>query len=114
MILMEKSTIYIKCPQCQEIGLLIERQGQYFCASCMFNYIELKDDSGRLDDVLIDNIKEEGFGPLFASALYQRVTLKSPKEAHEYIEQLAGKNGIDLYKGNGISAKIMDGFFKLF
>ena len=92
----------------------MERQGKYFCADCMFNYLELKDDPGRLDDVLIENMKEEGFGPLFASALYQRVTLKSPQESHEYIEQLAERNGIDLYPSHGISAKIVDGFLKLF
>ncbi len=111
---MEHSSIYIKCPKCRENGLLIERQGQYFCAVCMFNYLELKDDPERLDDVLIDNMKEEGFGPLFASALYQRVTLKSPKESNEYIEQLAERNGIDLFPSHEVSTKIVDGFLKLF
>jgi hypothetical protein len=112
--IMEKSTIYIKCPQCQENGLLIERQGQYFCANCMFNYTELKDDLGKLDDILVENMQDEGFGPLFASALHQRVTLTSPAKSNEYIQQLAEKNGIDLFKKQGISGKIMDGLFKLF
>lgn len=109
---MDKSTIYIKCPQCAENGLLIERQGQYFCANCMFNYTELKDEPDKLDDVLLETMKQEGFGPLFASALHQRVTLTSPKESNEYIQELAERNGIDLFKSQGISGKIMDGLFK--
>jgi hypothetical protein len=111
---MDKSTIYIKCPQCQENGLLIERQGQYFCANCMFNYTKLDGDRERLDNILIETMKEEGFGPIFASALHQRVTLTSPKESNEYIQELAERNGIDLFKSQGISGKIMDGLFKLF
>lgn len=51
-----KSTIYLKCPQCREHGLLIERQGRYFCANCMYDYTQLKDDPGKLDDILIDNL----------------------------------------------------------
>lgn len=111
---MTKSTIYIKCPQCGENGLLIERQGQYFCADCMFNYTELMDDPDRLDDILVENLKNEGFGPLFASALHQRVMLKSPQESNEYIQHLAERNGIDLFPGQGMSTKLVDGFLKRF
>lgn len=103
---MEKSTIYIKCPKCGENGLLTEMQGQYFCANCMFNYMELKENPDKLDDVLIENIKMKGFGPIFASALYQRITLTQPMKANEYIRQLAAKNNIDLFEHNSIFAKI--------
>jgi hypothetical protein len=71
------STIYIKCPQCRENGSLIHRQGKYFCANCMYDYTKLKDDTAKLDEVLIENL-DPGFGALFASALYERVTLSSP------------------------------------
>lgn len=92
---MERSTIYIKCPQCRETGLLIERQGKYFCANCMYDYALLKDDDTKLDEVLIENLKDS-FGPLFASALYERVKLAPPLEATEYVHRLAEENGIDL------------------
>ena len=45
-----KSTIYLKCPQCRKNDLLIERQGKYFCANCMYDYTQLKDDPGKLDE----------------------------------------------------------------
>ena len=92
---MDRSTIYIKCPQCRETGLLIERQGKYFCANCMYDYTLLKDDDTKLDEVLIENLKDS-FGPLFASALYERVKLVPPREATEYVHRLAEENGIDL------------------
>ena len=97
---MEKSTIYIKCPKCGKNGLMIEMQGQYFCALCMFNYTELKDHPDKLNDVLIETMKMEGFGPLYALALYQRVALKSPIEANQYVHQLADKNNLDVYHGD--------------
>jgi hypothetical protein len=93
---------------------MLEMQGQYFCAICMFNYTELKDKPDKLNDVLIENMKTEGFGPLFASALYQRVALKSPMEANQYIRQLAEKYNIDVSQGHSFFAKIMDGLFRLF
>lgn len=55
-----KSTIYIMCPQCREHGLLIERQGKYFCANCMYDYTQLNDDRGKLDEILLENIREGG------------------------------------------------------
>ena len=96
MVIMDKSTIYLKCPQCRENGLLIERQGKYFCANCMYDYTPLKEDTNKLDEVLLENLKEGGFGPLFASALYERVKLVPPREATEYVHRLAEENGIDL------------------
>lgn len=93
---MEKSTIYLKCPQCRENGLLIERQGRYFCANCMYDYTQLIDDKDKLDEVLIENLREGGFGFIFATALYERVTLTTSGEATEYITRLAEANDIDL------------------
>ena len=100
-----KSTIYLKCPQCRENGLLIERQGRYFCANCMYDYTQLKDDLSKLDEILIENLKEKGFGPVFATALYERVTLASPKEANEYVMKLARDNNIDIMPGKGAIVK---------
>jgi hypothetical protein len=91
-----KSTIYIKCPECRKNGLLIERQGQYFCANCMYDYTPLKDDQGKLDEILIENLQEGGFSFVFAIALYERVTLASPHEATEYVTRLSEDNNIDL------------------
>jgi hypothetical protein len=91
-----KSTIYIKCPQCLENGLLIERQGRYFCANCMYDYTQLKDDEGKLNEILIENLQEGGFSFIFAIALYERVILASPQEATEYVTRLAEDNNIDL------------------
>ncbi|MGC9517764.1 MAG: hypothetical protein ACP5C3_08715 [Methanomicrobiales archaeon] len=99
----DSSTIYIKCPDCREDGLLIERQGQYFCANCMYNYTELKDDPYKLDEVLIENMKLGGFGIICAQALYERVALVSPREASEYIKKLAIDNNIKLPKGGLLS-----------
>ncbi len=91
-----KSTIYIKCPECRGNGLLIERQGKYFCANCMYDYTQLDDDRGKLDEVLLENLQIKGFGPLFAIALYERVTLTPPREARDYIFKLAEDNNIEL------------------
>lgn len=90
-----KSTIYLKCPLCEH-GLLIERQGRYFCANCMYDYTQLNDDRGKLDEILLENIKEGGFGFPFSTALYERVTLVSPQEATEYVKRLAEDNNIEL------------------
>lgn len=100
-----KSTIYIKCPQCRENGLLIERQGKYFCANCMYDYTQLKDDPGKLDEILIENLGEGGFGFGFATALYERVTLTAPKEATEYVTRLAADNNIELIPSKGAIGK---------
>lgn len=91
-----KSTIYIKCPECRENGLLIERQGKYFCANCMYDYTQLNDNRSKLDEVLIENLQVKGFGPLFAIALYERVTLTPPLEARDYVFRLAEDNNIEI------------------
>ena len=104
---MQHSTIYIACPQCGKLGLLIERQGGYFCANCMFDYLQLKNDPARLDSVLLETARQKGFGPVFASALYERVSLTPPADAMAYIKKLAEKNNIDLFQKQGIFAKIV-------
>ncbi len=91
-----KSTIYLKCPECGKNGLLIERQGKYFCANCMYDYTQLNDDRGKLDEVLLENLQVKGFGPLFAIALYERVTLTPPLEARDYVFKLAEDNNIEI------------------
>lgn len=96
-----KSTIYLKCPQCREHGLLIERQGKYFCANCMYDYTQLNDDRGKLDEILLENLKEGGFSFSFATALYERVTLVPPQEATEYVKKLAEDNNIELMPSKG-------------
>lgn len=100
-----KSTIYLKCPKCRENGLLIERQGKYFCANCMYDYTQLKDDPGKLDEVLIENLGEGGFGFGFCTALYERVTLASPHEATKYVTKLAENNNIKLMPSKGAIIK---------
>lgn len=111
---MQQSTIYIKCPHCGEKGLLTHMQDKHLCANCMFDYTKLKDDPGRLDAVLLETIREKGFGPVFALTLYQRVMLKTSPEAATYIENLAKKNGIDIYQGRRIMVKIFDWLFRIF
>jgi NMD protein affecting ribosome stability and mRNA decay len=111
---MQQSTIYIKCPQCGENGLLTHLQGKYLCANCMYDYTRLKDDPGKLDSVLLETIKQKGFGPVFASTLYQRVMLKPSPESASYVQQLAEKNGIDIYQGHRTFVKIIDWLIKLF
>jgi len=109
-----RSTIYIMCPHCGKNGLLLEEQGRYFCAVCMYDYLQLKDDPGRLESVLLETIRQQGFGLLFASALYQKVTLTPSVKANEYIRQLAAKNGIDLFRGHRISSGVIGWLLKLF
>lgn len=100
-----KSTVYLKCPQCRETGLLIERQGKYFCANCMYDYTQLNNDREKLNEVLIENLREGGFGFGFATALYERVTLVPPLEATEYIKKLATDNNIELMTSKGSIVK---------
>jgi hypothetical protein len=110
---MERSTIYIKCPRCGKNGLLTEMQGKYLCALCMFDYTTLKDDPDKLDAVLIENMKLKGFGPVYAIALYQRVTLTPAAEANIYLQKLAEKNSMDTFQGHGIFANFFDWWFKM-
>lgn len=91
-----RSQIYLKCPQCREHGLLVERQGRYFCANCMYDYTPLKDDPAKLDEVLLENIQEAAFGPVVAITLYEWVTLKTHPEAVDHVKRLAEANDIDL------------------
>ena len=94
---MNKTSIYLKCPECGDTTLLIEAQGRYFCAQCMYDYTLLKDDPGKLDTVLLETMKGGGFGVLFASALYQKVALAPPQKALAYISDLAQANGLEIY-----------------
>lgn len=106
-----KSTIYVKCPQCRESGLLVDRQGRYFCANCMYDYTDLKEDKDKLEEILIENLKEKGFGPLFAMALYERVTLSTSETANDYIMKLAKENNIQIIPGK---REIVKSFASLF
>jgi len=90
-----KSTLYIKCPQCRENGLLVERQGRYFCANCMYDYTQLKNYRGKLDEVIIENL-QSAFGVVTARALYEWITLATPQESANYVAGLAGKYSIDI------------------
>jgi hypothetical protein len=80
----------------------------------MFDYTTLKDDPGKLESVLIETMKHKGFGPLFASALYPRVTLTTGTRANEHIRELAGKHNIDLYQERRAFKKIIEWSRKLF
>lgn len=91
-----KSTLYIKCPQCREKGLLVERQGLYLCANCNYDYTQLKDDPDKLDEVVLENIQETGFGPVLAITLYEWVTLKPHQEAIDHVKSLAESHNIDI------------------
>ena len=91
-----KSQLYIKCPQCRKDGLLVERQGRYFCANCMYDYTQLKDDPAKLDEVLLENLQETAFGPVIAITLYEWVTLKTHQEAIDHVKKLAEDNNIDI------------------
>lgn len=91
-----KSQIYIKCPQCQKNGLIIENRGRFLCAICQYDYTPLNEDPGKLDEILIDNL-EDGGGVLGAIALYEWITLQPPQEAAKHIQQLAKDNKIKLF-----------------
>ena len=96
---MMKSTIYVKCPNCSEKGLLQELQGKYLCANCNFDYTSLKDQSQKLDEVLLSNLREGPWGQIAALELHRRVTLIPDKESIEYVKRLAESNGIKLPEG---------------
>lgn len=102
-----KSRIYIKCPQCRKTGLLLDRQGKYFCAVCMFDYTSLKNEPDKLDEVLVENIKEPGFGPIYSISLYERVALASQLESKNHIFQLAEKLNIDIGPAKKHSFKLL-------
>lgn len=91
-----QSQLFPKCPQCRKNGLLVERQGKYFCANCMYDYTQLKDDPDKLDEVLLENIQEAAFGPVVAITLYEWVTLKPHQEAIDHVTQLAEAHNIDI------------------
>ncbi|HOW84254.1 MAG TPA: hypothetical protein PK573_16950 [Spirochaetota bacterium] len=110
---MEKSMLFITCPRCGKNELLIEKNGQHLCSSCLFNYTELKEDSLKLDEVLVENINTKGLGPMFASCLYQKLTLAHPLEANRYIQELAEKNGIDIIHGHRIPVDSIDGLCRM-
>lgn len=76
--------------------LLVEKQGRYFCANCMYNYTSLKDDPAKLDEILLENIQEAAFGPVVAMTLYEWVTLKTHQEAMDHVKRLAESNDINL------------------
>ena len=96
---MMKSTIYVKCPNCGEKGLLQELQGKYLCANCNFDYTLLKDQSRKLDEVLLSNLREGPWGQIAALELHRLVTLIPNKESIEYVKRLAEGNGIKLPEG---------------
>lgn len=81
--------------------MLIDRQGKYFCANCMYDYTQLNDDRSKLDKVLLENLREGGFSFGFTTALYERVTLVPPREATEYVKKLAENYDIELIPGEG-------------
>lgn len=62
----------------------------------MYDYTQLNDNRSKLDEVLIENLQVKGFGPLFAIALYERVTLTPPMEARDYVFRLAEDNNIEI------------------
>jgi hypothetical protein len=91
-----ESTIYIKCPGCNKTTLLQELQGKYLCANCSFDYSKLKDDTQKLDELLVNNLKEGPMGQLTALTIHRWITLMPYKESIEYVKNLANKNGIEL------------------
>jgi DNA-directed RNA polymerase subunit RPC12/RpoP len=91
-----KSTIYIKCPECNKTALLQEIQGKYICANCSFDFTKLKDDKQRLDELLVNNLKDGPMGQLTALTIHRWITLMPYEESTEYVKNLAGKNGIKL------------------
>lgn len=93
---MSESTIYIKCPVCGKTALLQQLQGRYICANCSYDYTKLKDDPQKLDEVLLNNMKEGPMGQLTALTVHRWITLMSYQESIDYVKQLAKKNGIEL------------------
>ncbi|MFA5405709.1 MAG: hypothetical protein WC358_12325 [Ignavibacteria bacterium] len=93
---MTKSTIYVKCPGCGKTGLVQQLQGKYLCANCSFDYTKLKDDPQKLDELLINNMKEGPLGQLTALTMHGWITLMPNMESINYVKELALKNGIVL------------------
>jgi hypothetical protein len=91
-----KSTIYIKCPGCSETALLQHIQGKYLCANCSYDYTKLKEDTKKLDELLVNNLKEGPMGQLTALTIHKWITLMPHIESIEYVKELAEKNGIEL------------------
>jgi hypothetical protein len=71
-----------------------EIQGKYLCAKCNFDYTKLKDDRIRLDEFLVNNMREAPMGHLTSIAMYRKITLTPHKESFNYIKELSLKNGI--------------------
>lgn len=71
-------------------------QGKHVCASCGYDYTQLKDSKEELDKVLIANLKDGPFGQLMALELHRRVTLMPNTESIAYVRALAESNGVKL------------------
>lgn len=93
---MMHSTIYVKCPGCNNTTLLQEIQGKYICANCSYDYTKLKDDQQKLDELLINNLKKGPMGQLTALTIHRWITLMPNQESIDYVKELAKKNGIEL------------------
>lgn len=71
----------------------------------MYDYTQLNDDRVKLDEILLENLREGGLTFSFATALYERVTLVPPQEATEYVKKLAEDNDIELMPKKGAILK---------
>jgi len=91
-----KSTLYVKCIECNETALIQEIQGKYICANCNFDYTSLKDDARKLDEFLVNNLREGVMGKVMALEMHRLITLMPNVESIEYVKSLALKNGIKL------------------
>jgi len=91
---MNKSTIYVKCPGCGKTALVQQLQGLYLCANCSYDYTKLKDEPQKLDEFLINNLKEGPMGQLMALTMHRWITLMPHQESIAYVKELTIKNGI--------------------
>ena len=91
---MNKSSIYIKCPGCGKNALVQEIQGKYLCANCSYDYTKLKDDPKKLDEFLVENLKNGPMGQLMAITIHRWITLMPHNESINYVKGLAINNGI--------------------
>lgn len=93
---MMQSSIYFRCPGCGETALVQQIQGKYICANCSFDFTKLKDDPSKLEEILIDNMKQGPMGQMMAITMHRWITLMPHEESTNYIKELASKNGIVL------------------
>ena len=103
------SSIYARCPACQETTLIQTVQASIRCAACNFDYTTLARDDAARERWMLETLRTGPMGQLAVIHLHRLITQLPLQESNAAVIAFAQRHGIQLPTGKPTSPAVIAG-----